>query len=165
MNRSLRSQIIAIISGVDDMTIATIREDGCPQATTVSYVNDDEVIYFFTTRNAQKVRNIDRDERVSLTINSPYDDWNDIEGLSITGTARFVTEPEEQARVGELLLEKFPQVAEIAADDSEEIVLVRVDPQWISVLDYAKGFGHTELVTLNDECPAVDENIRARYPE
>ncbi len=40
MDQALRKQIISIIDDVQDMTIATVRDDGYPQATTVSYVND-----------------------------------------------------------------------------------------------------------------------------
>ena len=37
MKQDLRDQIISIMDDVDDLTIATVREDGYPQATTVSY--------------------------------------------------------------------------------------------------------------------------------
>jgi hypothetical protein len=32
--------------------------------------------------------------------------------------------------------------------ETENAVLFRIEPEVISVLDYSKGFGHTELVTL-----------------
>jgi hypothetical protein len=35
MDKAIRDQIISIIDDVDDMTIATVREDGYPQASTV----------------------------------------------------------------------------------------------------------------------------------
>jgi nitroimidazol reductase NimA-like FMN-containing flavoprotein (pyridoxamine 5'-phosphate oxidase superfamily) len=40
MDRVLREDILSILENATDMTIATIRQDGYPQATTVSYVND-----------------------------------------------------------------------------------------------------------------------------
>ena len=40
MDPGLRQEIVSILSDANDMTIATVREDGYPQATTVSYVND-----------------------------------------------------------------------------------------------------------------------------
>jgi nitroimidazol reductase NimA-like FMN-containing flavoprotein (pyridoxamine 5'-phosphate oxidase superfamily) len=46
MDPVLKQKIIAILGDANDMTIATIREDGYPQATTVSYVNDGLIIYF-----------------------------------------------------------------------------------------------------------------------
>ena len=46
MKSALRDEILAVLSGANDMTIATIRGDGYPQATTVSYANDDLTLYF-----------------------------------------------------------------------------------------------------------------------
>ncbi len=54
MEKKLCDQIISIINDVDDMTIATVREDGFPQATTVSYINDGLTIYFMTAADGQK---------------------------------------------------------------------------------------------------------------
>jgi hypothetical protein len=38
MDPALREEILSVLKGATDMTIATIRPDGYPQATTVSYV-------------------------------------------------------------------------------------------------------------------------------
>jgi hypothetical protein len=43
---SAQKEILSILTGANDMTLATIREDGYPQATTVTYVNYDLTIYF-----------------------------------------------------------------------------------------------------------------------
>lgn len=150
MDETTRNQIISIIDDVDDMTIATIREDGYPQATTVSYVNDGLTIYFGTTADAQKARNIARSNKVSLTINRDYSNWGEIEGLSLAGVATPVTDPAEQKKIGALLFEKFPQIADYVPPDTdtEDLVLFRIDPKVISLLDYSKEFGHTELVQI-----------------
>jgi hypothetical protein len=150
MDRKLLDQIISIIDDVDDMTIATIRPDGYPQATTVSYVNDGLAIYFGTSEDSQKAANIAASDKVSLTINREYGSWEEIEGLSIGGVAVRIDDPAEQQKVGGLLFEKFPQISQYVPEDAdiEETVLYRIDPQVISLLDYTKGFGHTELVRV-----------------
>lgn len=150
MDEITRSQIISIINDVDDLTIATVRKDGYPQATTVSYVNDGFTIYFGTSAASQKARNIARSNKVSMTINRDYSNWGEIEGLSLAGVATLVTDPEEQQKVGGLLFEKFPQIADYvpAGMDPEDLALFRVHPKVISQLDYKKGFGHTELVQI-----------------
>ena len=51
---ALREQITSIIDDAQDMTIATVREDGYPQATTVSYANDGLIIYFGASAESQK---------------------------------------------------------------------------------------------------------------
>jgi|SRR5271169_2934780 len=144
----LRQEILSILSAASDMTIATIREDGYPQATTVSYVNDDLRIYFGCAADSQKAINIARNDKVSLTVNLPYSSWEEIRGVSIGGRAVPVTDPEEIDRVGQLMLRKFPQIAPYASTGMQGIILLRITLEIISILNYRKGFGHTDLVRV-----------------
>ena len=79
--------IIDIINQAHDLTLATIRPDGYPQATTVSYANDGLTIYVGVGKDSQKVHNIRHCDKVSLTINLPYTDWMHIRGLSAAALA------------------------------------------------------------------------------
>jgi hypothetical protein len=80
MDPGLREEITSILKNADEMTIATVRPDGYPQATTVSYVNDGLKIYFGCAAESQKAKNLARDSRVSLTVNLPYRSWKEIRG-------------------------------------------------------------------------------------
>ena len=148
MDPAPEQEIVSILNESYDLTIATVREDGYPQATTVSYVSDGLTIYFGCAAQSQKVKNIARSAKVSLTVNLPYASWDEIRGLSVGGRAARVTDPKEMDRVGRLMLWKFPQIARYAPADMEELVLFRITPEIISVLDYRKGFGHTDLVKV-----------------
>lgn len=149
MDQSQRDFILRIIQQGKDLTLATIRPDGYPQATTVSYANDGMTIYIGIGKNSQKASNIRQCNKVSLTINADYSDWNHIKGLSIGGTADIVTDPEEINRAGASMIERFPQIADfMKSPQAADVALVKVTPQVISLLDYEKGFGHTELVTV-----------------
>lgn len=144
-----REKVIATLDAADDLTIATVRADGFPQATTVSFVNDGDVIYFGTSGQSQKAQNITRDNRVSVTINPTYKSWSDIKGLSLGGRARRVSDPEELRKVFALMAEKFPQITQYVQPQSgEDLALYRIDPEVISILDYTRGFGHTEYVQV-----------------
>ena len=148
MDPVLREEILSVLKATTDMTIATIRPDGYPQATTVSYVSDGLTMYFGCAAESQKARNILSNDKVSLTVTLPYFNWEEIRGLSMGGTAKPVTDPNEINRVSELMLRKFPQILQYALAGKKGVFLVRIDPEVISVLDYRKGFGHTDLVTL-----------------
>ena len=148
MDPGLKQEIVSILDDANDMTIATVREDGYPQATAVSYVNDGLSIYFGCAASSQKAKNLARDSKVSLTVNLPYSSWNDIRGLSIGGRAELVTDAQELGEASQLMFEKFPQIARYAPAELEEIVLFRVTPEIVSVLDYRKRFGHTDLVKV-----------------
>ena len=145
-----RDFIVSIIDDAVDLTIATVRADGWPQATVVSFASDGLAVYFGTSAQSQKAQNIGRDDRVSVTINPPYgDDWNTIRGLSIGGRARRVTDADELTRVGALMMKKFPQIAQfVDFGAGMEMAIFRIDAEVISVLDYSKGFGHVEQLTI-----------------
>jgi nitroimidazol reductase NimA-like FMN-containing flavoprotein (pyridoxamine 5'-phosphate oxidase superfamily) len=148
MDPALRQEIVSILDEANDLTIATVREDGYPQATTVSYVNDSLTIYFGCAAESQKAQNLARSGKVSLTVNLPYANWSEIRGLSIGGRAERVSDPREIDQVAQLMFQKFPQIAPYAPTELEGIVLFRITPEIISVLDYRKGFGHTDLVRV-----------------
>jgi general stress protein 26 len=142
--------ILDVLQAHNILTLATVREDGYPQATTVGYVHEGLTLYIGTFAQAQKVANIRRCPKVSLTIDKDYDDWRQIKGLSMGGTAEILTDPEAIARVAALFTAKFPQIAALAVPiDPATVVFLKITPSVISVLDYTKGFGHTELVSLS----------------
>lgn len=146
MRDDLQKIIDDLLSGQRDMTIATLRPDGYPQATTVSFVSDGKSIYFGCGQSSQKAKNIAHDNRVSCTVNAPYSDWNAIRGLSLGGRAFHVEDKDELGRIGSLFVEKFPQILNYGEEPPDAITFFRVKPEVVSVLDYTKGFGHTDLV-------------------
>jgi nitroimidazol reductase NimA-like FMN-containing flavoprotein (pyridoxamine 5'-phosphate oxidase superfamily) len=148
MDSDLREEILSILKASGEMTVATVRPDGYPQATTVNYVSDGFVIYFGCAAESQKVRNIACNDKVSLTVTLPSFSWEDIRGLSIGGRAAPVTDAQEISRVSELMLRKFPQILRYALTGKKGVFLVRITPEVISVLDYRKEFGHTDLVEI-----------------
>ena len=145
----LQDQILGLLATHNCMALATLRADGFPQTTTVGYVTEGLAIYFGCSANSQKARNIDRDNHVSLAINRDYDDWNKIQGLSVGGVAERLTDVQDIARIAELFTSKFPQVAGFKPEDLLGTVFFRVTPKAISVIDYTKGFGHSDLIVID----------------
>jgi nitroimidazol reductase NimA-like FMN-containing flavoprotein (pyridoxamine 5'-phosphate oxidase superfamily) len=52
MDDTIRRKILTLLDQHRIMTIATLRADGWPQATTVGYVNDGLTLYFLPFRRA-----------------------------------------------------------------------------------------------------------------
>jgi general stress protein 26 len=149
MDKSMQDFILGIVDNGKDLTLATIRPDGYPQATTVSYANDGLTIYVGIGKHSQKANNIRHCNKVSLTINADYPDWNHIQGLSMGALAEIVSNPEEIKHATDCMIKRFPQVADWAtSQQAADTELLKITPQVISVLDYEKGFGHTDLVTV-----------------
>ena len=68
MDAEIRAKILTLLDQHRIMTIATLRPDGWPQATTVGYANEGLTLYFLCLRDSQKAANLAQDDRVSLTI-------------------------------------------------------------------------------------------------
>ena len=148
MDTPPRDAVVAIIDGASDLTLATIRPDGFPQATTISYAHDGLTLYAGIGKESQKARNIRANGKVSLTINLPYDDWRTIRGLSMAAQARILDAAPEIALARDCLLKRFPQLDQWADSPlAASIAFLQITPRVISLLDYTKGFGHTELLS------------------
>lgn len=149
MNEAIRNKILALLDQHRIMTIATLRPDGWPQATTVGYVNEGLTLYFLCGLDSQKAANLARDDRVSLAIDHDTPDLMAITGLSMAAHAQAVVDLAEANKVLRMLPLKYPeQIAlPVPMPTPEDVRIFRVTPTVISVLDYSKGFGHTELVT------------------
>ena len=68
MDDSMKQKILSLLDAHRIMTIATLRPDGWPQATTVGYVNEGLTLWFLCGLESQKANNLARDNRVSWSI-------------------------------------------------------------------------------------------------
>lgn len=148
MDEAMKQQILNLLNQHRIMTIATLRPDGWPQATTVGYVNDGLKLYFLCGLQSQKAANIAHDDRVSLTIDHDTPNIMEITGLSMAARARPVLDQDLGARILSMLPMKYPeqQSLPIPMPGPENVLIFELLPEVISVLDYKKGFGHTDLV-------------------
>ena len=149
MDDAIRQKILTILEQHRIMTIATLRPDGWPQATTVGYANEGNTLYFLCAPDGQKTRNLALDDRVSLTIDHDTPQVMEITGLSMAAHAKRVADPAEAEKALRMLMLRYPEQTSMsmAAPNPTDVSVFRVTPTVISVLDYSKGFAHTDLVT------------------
>jgi nitroimidazol reductase NimA-like FMN-containing flavoprotein (pyridoxamine 5'-phosphate oxidase superfamily) len=145
----VRQKILRLLDQHRIMTVATLRADGWPQATTVGYANDGLRLYFLCGLDSQKAMNLARDNRVSVTIDHDTPQVMDITGLSMAARAAAVVDAAEGEQAMRMLMAKYPQQNSLPfpMPKFSEVRIFRLTPTVISLLDYSKGFGHTELVT------------------
>jgi uncharacterized protein YhbP (UPF0306 family) len=148
MDDAIKRKIIDLLDHHRLTTLATNRSDGWPQATTVGYVNDGLTIYFLCGPESQKAENLARANRVSLTIDHDAPDPLAITGLSMAANPYPVTDSAEFGKAMHLLGERYPEHAKFPMPRPEDIRVFRVEPKVISVLDYSRGFGHRDLVSV-----------------
>jgi PPOX class probable F420-dependent enzyme len=149
MDEEIKQKILTLLDQHRIMTIATLRPDGWPQATTVGYASEGLTIYFLCSPDSQKAANLARNSRVSLTIDHDTPQVMEITGLSMAAHAQVVVDPAEAEKALRLLMRKYPQQSSIPLPmpSPADVRIFRVTPMVISVLDYSKGFAHTDLVS------------------
>lgn len=144
----MKEKAIKILDDNRLMAISTLRPDGWPQATMVGYANEDILLYFVISRQSQKFKNIELDDRVSIVIGRDFHDPSTIEALSIAARASEVRDPKQRGRAVKLLLDRHPGLRRLAPPEPDHSAIMRANPEIITILDYSKGFGHSDLLTV-----------------
>ena len=151
MDAALHTKILKLLDEHRLMSLATLRADGWPQTTTVGYVSDGLNLYFLCGKDSQKAKNLARDNRVSLTIDSDTSEPMAIRGLSMAARATPITDQQQiRQTMLAMLPKKYPEYAKMTGQlDLSTVAVFKVSPEVISVLDYTKGFGHSDLVRVS----------------
>ncbi len=144
----MKQKAVDILQDSRLMAIATLRPDGWPQATMVSYANEGILIYFVVSRQSQKFANIECDDRVSLVIGRDFHDPATIKALSVAARASEVRDPKQRQRAIRLLLDRHPGLKKLERPDPDHSAVMRANPEIITILDYSNGFGHADLLTV-----------------
>jgi nitroimidazol reductase NimA-like FMN-containing flavoprotein (pyridoxamine 5'-phosphate oxidase superfamily) len=130
------------------LCVATTRPDGWPQATMVCYVNEGLVVYFLVSRSSQKFANLARDPRASLAIGQDAAEPAQIKGLSMAAEVLEVRDEPYRSRVLARLNGRHPKYFSATDVDPAGSALMRALPRVISVVDFSKGLGHTDLLSV-----------------
>ena len=152
LNHSSYKLACSILAGATEMTLATIRADGSPHATTVSFASDGLLLYAAIAIDSHKAHDIREDGRVALTVNAPFRNWNEIQGLSIDATAAMIDREHEQAAASVLLLQKLPAYGKLVGASPDVpwpgMLFIRIVPRALVLLDYTQRFGHSEQFAI-----------------
>ncbi|MFB0976038.1 MAG: pyridoxamine 5'-phosphate oxidase family protein [Myxococcota bacterium] len=96
-------EIWKFIESQKTVQVATINKDGTPHIMPLWFAIDDGRVVLETFTKSQKIVNLERDARISVLFEDG-DEYNDLKGVSIQGTARLVQEHEEVHRLHMLVL-------------------------------------------------------------
>ena len=114
-------------------TLATMGNDGRPHLVPFVFALKGDTLYWAVDQKPkrspelQRLRNIRRDPRVGVLVDTYADDWSLLWWVRMNGTARIVTEGDEQARAVNALRGKYPQYREQPLDDT--VVAIDVE-EW-----------------------------------
>jgi nitroimidazol reductase NimA-like FMN-containing flavoprotein (pyridoxamine 5'-phosphate oxidase superfamily) len=145
----MQDKAVQILHDNRIMAISTVRPDGWPQTTIVGYAHDGLLIYFIISRESQKFANIERDDRVSIAIGRDFHDPKTITGLSLAARASEVRDLRQRNEAIKLILERRPGLERLESPDLTQSVVMRAYPEIVTILDYSKGFGHADVLTVS----------------
>ena len=131
------------------MTIATVRPDGWPQATIVGYANEGWSIYFLIYRDSQKFANIARDNRVAITVGAEPPDIRQVKAVYAGCEVAELTDLAERSYAWNILAQRHPNLTDLAPSRSAEVATMVARCRHVSMLDYSKGLGHAESLTIS----------------
>ncbi|MGV9882008.1 PPOX class F420-dependent oxidoreductase [Streptomyces sp. NPDC003006] len=120
----LGESVRTLLDGKNFASVATLGPGGAPQNSVVWIQRDGDAILFSATAGRQKVRNLERDPRISLSV---YDLTNPYSSAEIRGTAEIL--PDEGKRLPYELSHKYLGIDPPAEKDDEIRVIVRVTPR------------------------------------
>lgn len=146
---------IQILDSHRMLAVSTVRPDGWPQTTMVGYANQGWTIYFLIFRSSQKFANIAHDDRISMAISSEPDNLSDVKAVYAGANAAEVTDANERSIAWNLLTERHPNLADFGLPDDSQAALMRAVCKYVSVLDYSKGIGHAEALTVGEDGPGL----------
>jgi PPOX class probable F420-dependent enzyme len=116
----------ALLDGKNFASVATLGPDGAPQNSVVWIKRDGDTVLFSSTDGRQKVRNLRRDPRISLSVFDLADPYTSVE---IRGTAEIL--PDAGKRLPHELSHKYLGIDPPGEKDDEVRVIIRIVPRRI----------------------------------
>ena len=127
--------------------VASLGPDGAPHLTTLFYIVRDQRIAFWTYARSQKIRNLERDPRVSALVEAG-DDYFELRGVSISGRAEIVRDYDEIYSIGAevatrmVAAESFEALGDLGRETVEKQarkrVAVVIHPDHVATWDHRK---------------------------
>lgn len=140
MSADYKQETIKYMQTHKFLNLATVNGKCEPHACTLGFASNDAVVYFATDKNTTKIKNITENPKVAYTIDeNELKNWTEIQGIQMRGVATVITDAAEAEKAMQLLLEKFPEFADMPPDP--EMVMVKIEPTRGSFLDSTVSFG------------------------
>lgn len=140
------AEVADFLRGSMKVQVATIGPAGEPHLTTLFYVLDEGRIAFWTYGSSQKIANLRRDPRISALVEDG-DDYMELRGVSIQGTATLIEEYDDIRSLGARVMARMSGVQlsdlgelgdDIVSNQARKRVGVIVEPTRVASWDHRK---------------------------
>lgn len=124
----LTDDVRAMIDGRNFGTLTTVRPDGAPQSSVVWIGRDGDDVLVSSVADKQKVRNVEAERRVSLSVFDQADPYSSVE---VRGTARIVPDPAKE--LPKSLSHKYLGIDPPEDKVGDHRVVIRISPERVLV--------------------------------
>ncbi len=106
-------EVGSYLAGQRKVQVATLGRDGSPHLTTLFHVvREDGRLAFWTYATSQKVRNLERDPRITCLVEDG-ESYFDLRGVSLTGQAELLRDPVDVRAIGTAIATRIAERAGI----------------------------------------------------
>lgn len=137
-------EVEAYLAASMKVQVASIGADGAPHLTTLFYVVHEGRIAFWTYASSQKIKNLERDPRISCLVETGTD-YFELAGVSIQGTAELVRDQDGIREIGTAVTHAMSGGVdlgvlgrEIVEKQVQKRVAVLVTPTKVASWDHSK---------------------------
>jgi len=124
----LNKKLAKLIAQERVCRVATAGADGQTHLVPVVHVLAGDKIYFGSGDDARKVTNLRENPKIAVTIDLYSDDWAQIRGVMVQGTAKLIERGPRFKQARARLYDKYPQYAKEAAISPSDSVIVEITP-------------------------------------
>ena len=124
----LSKKVAKLIASERVCRVATTGAEGRPHLVPVCHVLAGDKIYFGSGDDARKVKNLRDNPQIAITVDLYSDDWSQLRGVMVQGTARLIERGPRFKQARARLYAKYPQYSKEAALSPSDSVIVEVTP-------------------------------------
>ena len=140
-------EVLDLLAENIKVQVASIGPDGAPHLTTLFYIVRDGLVAFWTYGRSQKIRNLERDPRITARVEGG-DDYFELRGVSISGRAEIIRDYDGIFSIGSevatrmLAAESFEALGDFGREtvekQAQKRVAVVIHPERVVTWDHRK---------------------------
>ncbi len=148
-----KEEVVNYIDQSRFAVLAYVRNDGAPVLRSMgSFVPYEQDIYFSTRKEAAKVKDIVERGRISFFFEHDGQELSQWKNVLLLGDAVKIDGGPELDQAVELLGNRNPRFKErVAKGELPNTQIFRLSTEEIEFLDYGRGVGHVQKITLKKE--------------
>ncbi len=124
----LKKSVAQLVGWQRVCRVATVDSRRRPHMVPVCHVLADGKLFFASGKDARKIRNLRAVPSIAVTVDLYADDWSQLKGVMIQGTAAIIEKGPRFRKLRKLLYAKYPQYPEMSAIEERDSVIVEVTP-------------------------------------